>query len=119
MEEVKRINETVNATTCTDEIKRPEKKSYDGFLFLPSYRESFDCLIKAGEHELAALLLQAIVAYGTEGEVITDDPRVEIVMVSIRRSIDSQRKNYNEKKLLRKMREEQFAIQKRVNTTFL
>lgn len=92
---------------------------YEGFLFLPSYRESYDCLIKGGEPELAALLLQAIVAYGTEGKIITDDPRVEIVMASIRRTIDAQRKTYNEKKLMRKMREEQTALQKRTKAAYL
>ena len=79
------------------EEKNDQRKEYDGFVFLPSYRESYDCLVNAGEYELANLFLQAIVAYGTEGEIITRDNRIEIVMASIRRTIDAGRKNYKDK----------------------
>lgn len=102
MEQVQSVNETVNAAEYANE----NRKEYDGFLFLPSFRESYDCLVRAGEIETANLLLRAIVSYGTENVIITDNPHVEVVMTSIRRTIDNQRKKYKSKKDATKKKEE-------------
>lgn len=98
MKEATNTNTAVNPIDEANTSNQPMYKEYCGFLFLPSYRESYDCLVNAGEKEAANLLLRAIVSYGSEGAIITDDPRVEVVMTSIRRTIDNQRKKYKEKK---------------------
>ena len=95
------VNVLTQVATTADEMsasKPPMYKEYDGFVFLPSFRESYDCLVNAGENETATLLLKAIVSYGTESAIITNDPRIEIVMTSIRRTIDKQRIKYKARK---------------------
>ena len=73
------------------DIAASNKSQYDGFLFLPSYMESYQAFVKSGDKELADLLLMSIVVYGTTGEIYTDHPIVEAVMASIRRTIDNGR----------------------------
>lgn len=94
-----------------DEIKKNEnndslpasKPEYRGFTFLPSFRESYDCLVEAGRQDLADLLLRAIVHYGTAKEIITRDPSIEIMMVGARRTMDDQHAKYDAKKMAKKI----------------
>ena len=70
-------------------LGEPETRKLDGFLFLPSYLESFEALRDGGDSERAYLLLDAIIAYGTQRKRITTDPVVTAVMMSIEKTIDT------------------------------
>ena len=61
---------------------------YTGFLFLPSFRESIDSLAKA-DKELSMELLWEIVVYGTEHKEQSDNPIIQSIMQSIKRTIDA------------------------------
>ena len=68
-----------------------------GFVFLPSYLESYEIFKNEVGEELANKLLQAIVYYGIKGVEMKTDYRVSAVMVSIKATIDKAKKNYKKK----------------------
>lgn len=79
--------------------KEPERESQkEGFLFLPSYLESYECFKDTGDEELAHLFLDAVIAYGVEQKRITDNPNIRAVMASIERTMDAGRKKREQKK---------------------
>ena len=62
-----------------------ENKKYNSFLFFGSIRESVDALsIEDGNK-----LLRAVMIYGTEGIVETDDPMIKAILFSIVPNIDN------------------------------
>ncbi len=63
-------------------------KAFDGFLFLPSFRESIDNLMDATP-DLASELLWSIIIYGTQNKEISCSPAIKAIMASIRRTIDA------------------------------
>lgn len=67
---------------------------WTGFNFLPSFRESFDCLVLSGHIDLAYKFLETVVIYGTEGVDITEDPLVAVAMAQARPVIDKYRDKY-------------------------
>lgn len=69
-------------------IEIPKQDEYKGFLFLPSFRESYDELAK-DDPELANELLWAIVVYGTQEEEVAEHPAIKAIMRSIIRTIDA------------------------------
>ncbi len=75
-----------NLITTNEELNR------EGFLFLPSYLESYECFKATGDKELAYLFLDAVIAYGVEQKRITDNPNIRAVMASIERTMDASRK---------------------------
>lgn len=94
-----------------------EPKKYNGFMFLPSYRSAYDCLIREGEPELATLLLQAIVYYGTEEKIITQHPRIELAMTTIRPVMDKGRNEHKAKQKAKEMVQYENALARRTRTT--
>lgn len=70
-------------------VRGPVPRNLEGFLFLPSYLESYESLLNGGERERAHLLLDAIIAYGTQRKRITNDPVVTAIMMSIEKTIDA------------------------------
>lgn len=64
---------------------------WTNFMFLPSFRESFDYLVLSGHVDLAYKFLETVVVYGTEGIDITDDPLVAVAMAQAKRVIDKYR----------------------------
>lgn len=70
----------------------------EGFLFLPSYLESYECFKATGDEELAYLFLKSIIAYGVEQKRITDNPIIRAAMASIERTMDASRKKREQKK---------------------
>ena len=70
---------------------RDDPKKYDGFLFLPSFRESIDNLAEVSP-ELASDLLWAIIVYGTQDKEIATNPVVKASMASIKKSIKAGKK---------------------------
>ena len=78
--------ETTMSSPSKPMHKIPEK--YIGFLFLPSFRASIDSLAKADE-KLAMELLWEIVIYGTERIETSDNPIIQSIMESIKRTIDA------------------------------
>ena len=86
----------------TDNVKElsisNEESEREGFLFLPSYLESYECFQATGNEELAYLFLKAIIAYGVEQKRITDEPIIRAAMASIERTMDASRKKREQKK---------------------
>ena len=68
--------------------KKSDSDEFDGFLFLPSFRESIDNLV-VETPKLAEELLWAIVVYGTENKDVAKTPAIKAIMASIRRTIDA------------------------------
>ena len=66
-----------------------EELRLEGFLFLPSYLESYEAFKKTGDLELARLFLDAVIAYGTQRKRITDNPLICAVMASVEKTIDA------------------------------
>lgn len=75
-----------------------EENGKEGFLFLPSYLESYECFKATGDEKLAHLFLDAVIAYGVEQKRITDNPSIRAVMASIERTMDASRKKREQKK---------------------
>lgn len=71
---------------------------WTGFMWLPSFRESFDYLVMAGHEDLAYKFLEAVMIYGTEGVDITDDPLVAVAMAQAKRVIDKYRNKFKKDK---------------------
>lgn len=65
----------------------PQKQR--GFLFYPSFREEYDCLVKLGEQDKAYLYLEALMIYGMEQRIITDDTLITMAMIPAMRVIDA------------------------------
>lgn len=78
-------------------IKTNEEPEREGFLFLPSYLESYE-YFKAIDMELAYLFLEAVIAYGIEQKRITDNPSIMAVMASIERTMNASRKKREQKR---------------------
>lgn len=68
-----------------------------GFIFLPSYMESYEILKNSADEEVADMLLKAIVYYGIKGEELNVDYRVAVVMASIKKTIDKGKENYKKR----------------------
>jgi len=71
-----------------DSIEGSPKKR-NGFLFLSSYRDEYDCLVKLGHQDKAYLYLEALMVYGTEKRIITDDTLVTMALIPAMRVIDA------------------------------
>lgn len=88
-------------------INANEEPEREGFLFLPSYLESYKCFKATGDEELAHLFIDAVIAYGVEQKRITDNPNIRAVMASIERTMDASRKKREEKKQKKQKKAEQ------------
>ena len=60
-----------------------------GFLFLPSFADSYEAFKKTGDMDLAHLFIDSVIAYGTERKRITNNPIICAVMASVERTIDA------------------------------
>ena len=74
--------ETDMPKTGTPKTDAPK---YDSFMFFGSMRESVEALSEEDGNKL----LRAIMIYGTEGEVKTDDPMIKAILFSIIPNIDN------------------------------
>lgn len=90
----------MNTETNTTALNNAPER--EGFLFLPSYLESYECF-KAADEKLAYLFLDSLIAYGVEQKRITDNPNIRAVMASIERTMDASRKK-REQKLQKKQK---------------
>ena len=81
-------NVFVPDTLPTAQVLGGNPEEFEGFLFLPSFRESIDNLME-GTPQLAMELLWAIIIYGTQNKDIAESPAVKAIMASIRRTIDA------------------------------
>ena len=98
--------ETDMPKTGTPKTDAPK---YDSFMFFGSMRESVEAL----SEEDGNRLLRAIMIYGTEGEVKTDDPMIKAILFSIIPNIDNahvrhqQNLEWREKRRKEKEKEEE------------
>lgn len=72
-------------------------KEWGGFLFYPSFREEYDCLVKLGYQDKANLYLEALMVYGTEKRIITDDTLVTMALIPAMRVIDAKKAEWEKK----------------------
>ena len=79
---------SVGSQDCVDSTEQDIRK-LKGFLFLPSYLESYEAFLRSGDTELARLVLDSVIAYGTEHKRITNNPMVCAVMASVEKTIDA------------------------------
>jgi hypothetical protein len=68
-----------------------------GFMFLPSYFESYEILKNDANEEVADMFLHAVIYYGIRHENIATDYRVQCVMASIVKTIDKGQERYRKR----------------------
>ena len=85
-----------------------------GFLFYPSYAESYEAFKKSGDIELAHLFIESVIAYGTEGKEITNNPLICAVMASVKRTMDAS--EIKRKETLRRKAEREKRKMEKENT---
>jgi hypothetical protein len=79
------------------EIKQNNYEELDGFLFLPSFRESYEIFREQSE-ELGNEFLREVIYYGTEGRSVSQNPSIRAIMCSVIKTIDKGKAKRIEKK---------------------
>ncbi len=114
LQEVYKMDDFLDGVASNEETDMPKigtpktgTPEYDSFMFFGSIRESVEAL---GEED-GNKLLRAVMIYGTEGEVKTDDPMIKAILFSIIPNIDNahvrHQQNLEWKEKRRREREEE------------
>ncbi len=74
-----------------------DSDTWESFVFLKSYRESYEHFKESGNLDLAHEFLDALIVYGTERRRISNNPLVQAVMDSAEKTIDDSRRKRKEK----------------------
>ena len=93
---------------------------WDGFLFYPTFRLTYEWLKRAGQSEVATRYIEMVMAYGTENQIPqlgsgSDDAILNAVLPPVFRAIDSKKRDWvkkQEAKKKRKLQAEQKAKEK-------
>ncbi len=109
---------------CPDLEQQPvpnkmDGTGWEGFLFYPTFRLTYEWLKRAGKPEIAVRYIEMVMAYGTESQIpqlgsSPDDAMLNAVLPPVFKAIDSKRRDWAKKqeaKEKRKLQAEQKAKQ--------